>query len=715
MRAFVLLAVCTVCSTARTATVDCGTMRADFNAHGALERLVSARGVDFLEMHQFAPQEVWRIHLIRSDNYIVSTNVLPSMAQRVSVRETSEGLEFEYDDLGPLRRVVYSVRVDRAEGKLRWRISTTPAEGWATYWTEFPRLALTTSIGKTGMDDAVLGGLGHSGILRNPAAPRWNKVDSLPERAAAWHRQWVYGRQPGPLAAQFLTFWDATAGFYCACEDGKGYAKELDFRRGQIGFDFLWRRFGYSEGADSQDYDIVTAAFDGDGVNQVDWYDAADMYKKWALTQHWCRTPLKNRTDLPAWTKNAPTMLTFYTSWVEHPEAIHDFFANYWTKRHPGVPVAAGLVGWEKHGEWVSLDYFPMHPSDAVTSATMADLKTFDAHPWPWPSGHHWSLMKGKRPDGTFRLDLREDFRRLGGPEMSCVQMDGKTLSKEPASWLSGGERACLCPGYAKARDFWTKNVCIELVKRGAEMIQSDQDTGAHVPECWSTKHGHAPGEGLWKTIDMYEQFRSAIAECRKIEPGFIMTFEEPNEHFNDLLFIQDHRNCRFSYQGQYDWEWADVFGYLYHEFVAPFQSDVINGNSFWWTHAAVEGHMPYARFYDRELKFENAFPGKTRAFLEQWVDLYHGEGRDWLAHGRHIRPPRYTCRQVPYKHCFRGEGTARADMPAVFRAAYESLDGRRALVFGNATDEIQPVAYLKNGEWKRLTLAPHALQIEKE
>jgi len=113
-----------------------------------------------------------------------------------------------------------------------------------------------------------------------------------------------------------------------------------------------------------------------------------------------------------------------------------------------------------------------------------------------------------------------------------------------------------------------------------------------------------------------------------------------------------------------------------------------------------------------RRISFENAFPGKTRAFLERWVDLYHGEGRDWLAHGRHIRPPRYTCRLMPYKHCFRGEGTARADMPAVFRAAYESLDGRKALVFGNATDEIQPVAYLENGVWKKLTLKPMELRL---
>lgn len=243
-------------------------------------------------------------------------------------------------------------------------------------------------------------------------------------------------------------------------------------------------------------------------------------------------------------------------------------------------------------------------------------------------------------------------------------------------------------------------------------MIQVDQDTGAHVPECWSTRHGHKPGEGLWKTTDMRRQFEEAIAAARRIEPGFVLSFEEPNEHFLDLLFLQDYRNCRFAFMNQYDWEWADVFGYLYHEYVALFQTDVSNGNSFWWTHAAVEGHMPYARFHDRELKFENAFPGKTRAFLSRWVDLYHGEGRDWLAYGRHVRPPQVNCRTVRYVHDFRGEGTARTDMPAVFCAAYEALDGRRALVFGNATSDRQDVAYRLGGVWRGLTLAPNALQL---
>ena len=858
-----------------SATVDGGSTRAEFGANGELTRLVSARGVDFLEPRLVRPEPLWQIELVRPGAFAVTTNVSAAQAKSVTVKEENGGVVIVYDDVGPVKRAVVGVKPDRADGKLRWRIAAEPAEGWALYATEFPRFRLTEAIGGVGADDAVLMANGHSGVKRNPAAPRWKKSWSMPERRSGWNRRFSGGRQPGDLAAQFFTFWDQAAGFYTACEDGKGWAKEARFNLTDCGFMAKWTRYSYAEKADRQDYDVVTAMFDREGGRPIDWHDAADLYKRWALTQHWCRTPLKQRSDLPAWMKDAPAMLAFYTDWIERPELITRFFTDYWTKNFPGVQAAAALIGWEKHGEWIGIDYFPMHPSDEITTKTFHDIKQYGAHPWPWPSGHYWSLLRKPNGDGTFALDDRERFKKLGGPELVCLTRKGEVDEDRTTGWLQGGSRACLCPGYAKARDYWTKNICLELVKRGAEMIQSDQDTGAHVPECWSAKHGHLPGEGLWKTADMYEQFRSAMAECRKIEPGFVFTFEEPNEHFNDLLFIQDHRNCRFSVGGHFDWEWADVYGYLYHEFVAIFQSDVVNGNSFWWTHAAVEGHIPYAArlmpsdcFDDlpvianggfeeatldgrrllgwdgpknhridrtekhggkQSLRLERragtsplvaqsvgrnceflkpgrklrltawaksekvakgdslrvaflgldgkgcggvdlAFPkpgagwqqisadmtvpegteqlrmlcwalGDTRVwlddfellsvaadgratpvraqtrqdymrFLDQWVRLYHGEGRDWLAHGRHIRPLRYSCEKVAYDFNFRGEGRSRTDMPAVFHAAYESLDGRRAYVFGNATERGQNVAYCEDGEWKRVWLRPAELKL---
>ena len=57
---------------------------------------------------------------------------------------------------------------------------------------------------------------------------------------------------------------------------------------------------------------------------------------------------------------------------------------------------------------------------------------------------------------------------------------------------------------------------------------------------------------------------------------------------YNDLVGIQDYRNCEFL------GEWASVWNYLYHEYVPPFQSNPRRGDRFWQAHCCVDGQMPF-------------------------------------------------------------------------------------------------------------------------
>ena len=36
--------------------------------------------------------------------------------------------------------------------------------------------------------------------------------------------------------------------------------------------------------------------------------------------------------------------------------------------------------------------------------------------------------------------------------------------------------------------------------------------------------------------------------------------------------------------------------------------------------------------------------------FMRRWVELYHGEGRPWLQHGRILHPPRCICKSQEYR-----------------------------------------------------------------
>ena len=89
--------------------------------------------------------------------------------------------------------------------------------------------------------------------------------------------------------------------------------------------------------------------------------------------------------------------------------------------------------------------------------------------------------------------------------------------------------------------------------------------------------------------------------------------------------------------------------------------------------------------------------------FMKNWVALYHGEGRDWLAFGRRIKPPRIVCAAQDY------EGRT---VPCVFHAAYESLDGRKAVVLANATAVPQDVTFVSKTCRLSLTLAPDEIRL---
>lgn len=103
----------------------------------------------------------------------------------------------------------------------------------------------------------------------------------------------------------------------------------------------------------------------------------------------------------------------------------------------------------------------------------------------------------------------------------------------------------------------------------------------------------------------------------------------------------------------------------------------------------------------------EVCYEGNARyeGFMSRWINLYRGEGRAFLAHGRHVKPPRVVCEMQ------RSDDSA-PGCPAVYAGAFETVDGthRRAVVFANATDRHQFVEWIDRGESHRLELAPSGI-----
>ncbi len=101
--------------------------------------------------------------------------------------------------------------------------------------------------------------------------------------------------------------------------------------------------------------------------------------------------------------------------------------------------------------------------------------------------------------------------------------------------------------------------------------------------------------------------------------------------------------------------------------------------------------------------------------FMRRWVALYQDEARDWLAFGRPVKPPRMVCAMQPYSASFYGGAKQKGEKPVAFHAAYESLDGRRAVVVVNATGEKQTVSLFEKGGRRTLVLDPDEIRLLKD
>jgi len=540
---------------------------------GRKGRVCAVKGVDGVDFSSRGSTPLFSVVLLETA-HPMNGNALTSDQAKSCVREdVPGGVRFTYTDFpGKLQKAVCTIVTAPEGDEVRWRIALTPVPGWAVHQTEYPRLLLNAQIGASPEDDAFVYGNSKGGVTRNIAARA--KGESV-----AW------GRQPGSLVAQFACFYDDAALFYTACRDGKGEVKDFCANRHADGLFLSWRRYGWDTVAAEMPYEVVTTSLRGTPDRPCAWQDAADRYKSWAVKQRWCGKPLRDRDDLPSWMKDAPAMCRFHRDAMSDPEGIRAWTENHWLKNFPKAPLVMAYWGWEHRATWCS-DYFPCVPTDEAFTALNNHLMTRDVHAFPWPSGYHWTLMYGEKPDGTFAYDDRAHFNAVAAPH-AVWNRNGKIYDRNPG-WLEGGHVACMCPGDDWTIDWWNKDVCLELAKRGCELVQADQVVGGAYPDCWAVNHPHTPGFGLWRTERFRHQLATMRETMRTAQKDAVVCYEEPEELFNDLVGIQDYRDCEVM------GEWASVWNYLYHEYVPAFQSNPRRGDRFWQAHCCADGQIPF-------------------------------------------------------------------------------------------------------------------------
>lgn len=661
--------------------------------------------------------------------------VTSKQAARIEVKSSSEPehlLLFQFHTLGGLDlNASVTIRVVPGDPSSHWSISIDNKAGLLITDVQFPFIVLPYHLaGKPGTE-ALLRPYTSGQLFRAP-----NPQDLEPDSPHAWQFRPENGdtsHYPGLTFAQFLAYYNDRAGIYVSCQDHSGgikLIKPVHHRTGglRLGISHVgdWPRKGERQ----LPYDVVVRTFAGD------WYDAADLYRQWSLTQPWAQKPLYRRMDVPSWLlDSSPHIIVRIQGQLDvgpvepNPEflpypKIIPLLEKISNRINSGVtPV---VMSWERPGPWIYPDCFPPAGGDQ-------SLKEFTElarnHGWHvgsfcngtrWVTHHYWSGYNGE-----------QYFLEHDGEKSVCRTHDQKLWEENWAQTWRPSYAGCLSVQK-------TQEIAVRFVERliddGLDWIQFlDQNVGCSTFPCFARDHGHADSPGGWMTSSMQQlldSFKKMGQETERQSAGkrrIVFSVETPpNEYFMPNFQVCDVRVIPPGHSG-YEKRFIPLYHFLYHEFV------LMQGG---FGYAPEPYHMPIRTSYNlvvgeipggvitgdgRLLNRDtnNWAPWEPQVgdnedsleTLRRAISLRRGKGKDYLVYGRMQSPASISMIKTIQ---WQWEGIDN-HVPAVFHSAWRDPQGKFAVVLANWTKEQQPISIADQRLGEKVLLSESLDQMKSE
>ncbi len=379
------------------------------------------------------------------------------------------------------------LRLHPVTGELQCLVALHNPAGRPVAALAYPYVAGIGRLGEEPQRDELVHPYATGFLVRNP-------LDHLPPITSetAGQQPVVLGLYPEGFSGSTMQFMAYSAagrgGFYVASEDGAGREKWLNFYRhsdGDLRLAVWHGPIDYAARRDVlPDYPIVLAALDG-GT----WYDAAERYKAWALTQPWAaQGPLWSRHDRCRWLLEEVGLCTFginprfeRAAWLAEIDRI------------AGTP-ALHLLGpsWPRVGS----DYMNHHPGG------LADWfpAQFDAANLAVMREHHDYIV-------PFEFDLL--FGR--GEGLTEQEAGTQALQQLPTPPFSRDayDFPFLCPASPFTRRLHVERDRRLVAEYRVDGVYYDISVNNVRHACLSAAHGHQPGDAAALTV----AYRDLLAE----------------------------------------------------------------------------------------------------------------------------------------------------------------------------------------------------------
>ncbi len=546
---------------------------------------------------------------------------------------------------------------------------------------QFPRMTFVP--GPSPMEEATLvfpRAYGRS--WRNPFdAPRGYLVGTI---EPAGHR--------GDMEMQFGTLYDdAGNGLYWAFYDGAGYHKRVVYdnsERGEIEFKMEHLPENcLTPGQDySSTYPVALATYDGD------WWDAARMYREWALQQKWAQKgPIRDRDDAADWVKNADI-------WVRGDARRYTAeLAEEYTNE---LQDALGV-------DTVGVQFYSWYHDESGEPNWMAPLG------WPMVEGYPEMIQRARQRGihhTPYVNSLQVDFQSMGISEdaRSAILLDENL---EGRRWSDEGDAWIMCAATETWRDILAQ-ASEQLVRDGnVSGIYLDQLGGHCGRPCYSADHGHPVGGGTYATDGLREICRAILETTREHFPEAALSGEVQHEM---LIDVSDHRLCHYNYWPGWVNLWPAVYGdYMvnYGRTISLAQSPYADGTE----REPIEFFGPCGNTLVAGMAFGRIWPTGNpmnlltaegnedkRDYLQACVDLRQA-ARDWLEFG-YLQRPVQMLTDIPDVPIMDPKKRP-SSIKAVLDSAWIDEAGSLAFLFTNVSEDEQQFEW--QADLTRYEIAP--------
>jgi hypothetical protein len=429
--------------------------------------------------------------------------------------------------------VVATAQPDSQNSAWRWNLKVSnPRRDWGISSATFPRLALADDGENTRVLYPFMAGM----ELRAPSQNNLDYSATYPSSRA--------------VIQLFAVYHDDGEGLYVAMHDPhattKNIAAEGDSERQTV-------NLSYEIPAPNMNVPATDFELSGQAVWQLlrgDWFDAGQIYKKWAQREAdwWPKLGNEGRADTPLWMRELPGWALISGSGEEIAPKVLALQRDWSTPGAAGSGAQAGSTPKENialgvhwyHWHQIPFDndyphYFPA--KDGMAQSTR-EMQSQNIHLMPYINGRLWDTRDKGLED--------YEFSKLAKPFAAKIERDGELVPfvSSYSSKESDGSKvvlAAMCP----STKFWQDTVRDLVMKLttevGVDAVYLDQIAASVPVLCMDTTHPHPVGGGGWWVKNYNEMLAKIRAE---LPPGKMLTSENTAEPYAK------------SFDGYLTWSW---------------------------------------------------------------------------------------------------------------------------------------------------------------